>query len=104
MVPILWEAGSRNGRRDLHQVPEGREMTSSTGDAVVLIDYDFNSPSNEFGDYEVVLDWPMAGLIHPGSRVTIGSYADHVVRRGRVRCLIALVELTDDLMTGEPLP
>jgi hypothetical protein len=82
--------------------------TTSTGSEAVTwtyhLEFDFNDGSTEAGFYEVVLDRVMEGMVHQDSKVTIGSRLDQTVRHGKVRCIIALVELTDDLMTGEPLP
>jgi hypothetical protein len=67
---------------------------SATVQFTLFLDYDFNSPPNEAGFYHVLLDGHLEPMVRNGDIVSIGS--EGIRRRGRVRCLLAVVEPIGD--------
>lgn len=76
-----------------------RDQLHGEGSPVVTVqfvrhlDHDFNRPVNEGGFHEVVLD-KYVEPPKPGDIVDVGDSA--LRQRGRVRCLVAIVEPVGD--------
>ncbi len=71
---------------------EGDVSTSTGGPTkvVYVLDHDFNNGRNEGGYHEVLLDLAMERNVHTGDEVTVSD--GEIQLRGRVRCIVAVVE------------
>jgi hypothetical protein len=66
-------------------------LTANNARTVRAIDYDFNVPPTDSGFYEVVVP---DGFFHAGDTVVLVD--DGLRRRGRIRCLMVVVEPIED--------
>lgn len=66
--------------------------TESAGEVriVLVLDHDFNHGRNDAGFHETVLGLAYESNVHTGDIVDLKQ--DDLVVRGRVRCLVAVVE------------